>query len=158
MSLAKGLAGGVPIGALLATDEAAKGLLPLPGEPVTHASTFGGNALACAASLCVLEVIEEDDLLSNCREAGDHLARGLQHLIERHPGQALEARGRGLLRGLLVKQDAAGIVARCREKGLLVSLAGGSVVRFVPPLIVTRPQLDEALGILDGVLERAVQQ
>jgi acetylornithine/N-succinyldiaminopimelate aminotransferase len=154
MSLAKGLAGGVPIGAMLATDEAAKGLLPLPGEPVTHASTFGGNALACAASLCVLEVIEEENLLSNCREAGEYLARGLQRLIERHPGQALEARGRGLLRGLLVRQDAAGIVAKCREKGMLVSVAGGSVVRFVPPLIVKRNELDEALGILDDVLGR----
>jgi len=155
MTLAKGLAGGVPIGAMLATDEAAKGLLPLPGEPVTHASTFGGNALACAASLCVLEVIEEEDLLGNCREAGDYLARGLSRLIVRHPGQGLESRGRGLLRGLLVKTDAAGVVARCREKGLLVSVAGGGVVRFVPPLIVKRHELDEALGILDEVLGKS---
>ncbi len=152
MTLAKGLAGGVPIGAVLATEEAAKGLLPLPGEPVTHASTFGGNALACAASLCVLDVIEEEGLLSNCNEAGDYLGRGLRRLVDRHPGVALESRGRGLLRGLLVKKDAAGIVARCREKGLLLSVAGGSVVRFVPALTVKRHELDEALGILDGVL------
>jgi predicted acetylornithine/succinylornithine family transaminase len=152
MTLAKGLAGGVPIGAVLATEEAAKGLLPLPGEPVTHASTFGGNALACAAALCVLDVIEEEGLLSNCREAGDYLARGLQRLVERHPAIALESRGRGLLRGLRVAKDAPGIIARCREKGLLLSVAGGTVVRFVPALTVKRHELDEALAVLDGVL------
>src|SRR5678815_1830500 len=73
MTLAKGLAGGVPIGAMLATDEAAKGLLPLPGEPVTHASTFGGNPLACAASLAVLEIFEKEGILENCNVVGEHL-------------------------------------------------------------------------------------
>src|SRR5262249_58381271 len=85
MTLAKGLAGGVPIGALLATEEAARGFVPLPGEAVTHASTFGGNALACAASMCVLETIESESLLSNCREAGQYLGRGLQRLLARAP-------------------------------------------------------------------------
>jgi predicted acetylornithine/succinylornithine family transaminase len=152
MTLAKGLAGGVPIGAMLATEEAAKGFLPLAGEPATHASTFGGNALACAASLCVLDVIESEGLLENCRQAGAYLGRGLERLVEKHPKIALQARGRGLLRGLAVSADAPGIVARCRELGLLLSVAGGNVVRFVPALIVRQDELDEALGILDKVL------
>src|SRR4030095_13096674 len=75
MTLAKGLAGGVPIGAMCATDEAAKGLVPQPGEPAPHASTFGGNALACAAALSVIDVIENESLLENCREAGEYLGR-----------------------------------------------------------------------------------
>jgi predicted acetylornithine/succinylornithine family transaminase len=152
MTLAKGLAGGVPIGAMIATEEAAKGFVPAAGEAVTHASTFGGNALACAAALAVLDILESDGVLESCREAGHYLGRGLERLVERHPHLAVEARGRGLLRGLAVKQDAVGIVAAAREKGLLLSVAGTSVVRFVPPLIVRREHLDEALSILDEVL------
>ncbi len=152
MTLAKGLAGGVPIGAMLASEEAAKGLLPLAGEAVTHASTFGGNALACAAALCVLEVIETDGLLESARQAGEYLGRGLERLVTKHPHLATQARGRGLLRGLAVKQDAAAIVADARAKGVLLSVAGTSTIRFVPPLIVRRDHLDEALGVLDDVL------
>jgi predicted acetylornithine/succinylornithine family transaminase len=152
MTLAKGLAGGVPIGALLATEEAARGFVPLPGEAVTHASTFGGNALACAAALCVLETIEAESLLQNCREAGDYLGRGLERLVDKHPHIAVQARGRGLLRGLAVKADAPAIVAAARDAGMLLSVAGTHTVRFVPALTVRREHLDEALGILDGVL------
>jgi acetylornithine/N-succinyldiaminopimelate aminotransferase len=157
MTLAKGLAGGVPIGAMLATDEAAKGLLPLAGEPVTHASTFGGNALACAAALAVIDAIEKEGLLANVVAMGEHLHAGLTRLCEKYPSVAVEARGRGLLRGLAVKSDPGGLVARCREQGLLLSLAGATVVRFVPALNVKKSDLDEALGILDEALaERAL--
>jgi predicted acetylornithine/succinylornithine family transaminase len=152
MTLAKGLAGGVPIGAVLATDEAAKGLVPQPGDAVTHASTFGGNALACAAALCVLDVIESESLLASCSQAGHYLKRGLQRLIDKHPAVAVQVRGRGLLAGLVVDKDAPGIVAAAREKGVLLSVAGTHVVRFVPPLVVRREQLDEALAALDDVL------
>jgi predicted acetylornithine/succinylornithine family transaminase len=159
MTLAKGLAGGVPIGAMLATDEAAKGLLPLAGEPVTHASTFGGNALACAAALAVFEAIEHEGILENVVKAGDHLHAGLTKLVAKYPTIAVDARGRGLLRGLAVKSDPAGLGARCREKGVLLSLAGATVVRFVPALNVTTSDLDEALGILDEALaERAAKE
>jgi acetylornithine/N-succinyldiaminopimelate aminotransferase len=152
MTLAKGLAGGVPIGAMLATEEAARGLAPLPGEAVPHASTFGGNALACAAALCVLDVIESESLLENGRQAGDYLGRALERLVEKHPHVAVQARGRGLLRGLAVKADAPGIVSAARERGVLLSVAGTDAVRFVPPLIVRRDHLDEAVGVLDEVL------
>jgi predicted acetylornithine/succinylornithine family transaminase len=152
MTLAKGLAGGVPIGAMCATEEAAKGFVPLPGEPPPHASTFGGNPLACAAALAVLDVIEAESLLENCREAGEYLARQLNGLVDKHKGVALSVRGRGLLRGLVVAKDSAAIVTRCREKGLLLSLAGANVIRFAPPLIIRREDVDEALRILDEVL------
>jgi len=152
MTLAKGLAGGVPIGAMLATEEAARAFVPQPGEPATHASTFGGNPLACAAALTVLEVIEQEGLLENCRDAGEYLGRGLQHLIEKHPKVARESRGRGLLRGLAVQGDVAGLVARCRERGVLLSVAGPATLRFVPALNVRREHLDQALGVVDEVL------
>lgn len=152
MTLAKGLAGGVPIGAIVATEELARGFLPLPGEPAPHASTFGGNPLACAAALAVIRTIEEERLLDHCREMGERLGRGLAALVERHPGVAREARGRGLLRGLEVARDVAPIVATCRERRLLVSVAGAATVRFAPPLNVTAAEVDEALEILDGVL------
>jgi acetylornithine/N-succinyldiaminopimelate aminotransferase len=152
MTLAKGLAGGVPIGAMLCTDEAGKGLTPLPGDPVTHASTFGGNALACAAALCVLEVLDSEGVVENCREAGNYLGHGLERLVAKLPKIALEARGRGLLRGLRVARDPGAIVTACRERGVLLSAAGSDVVRFVPALIVKRDELDEALGVLEAVL------
>ncbi len=152
MSLAKGLAGGVPIGAMLASEEAAKGFVPLPGEPATHASTFGGNPLACAAALAVLDVIESEKLLDHTTKMGAHLDRGFRALIEKYPTIAKESRGRGLLRGLAVAKDLPAITARCRDKKLLVSAAGANVVRFVPALNVKQEELDEALAILGDVL------
>ena len=157
MTLAKGLAGGVPIGAMLATDEAAKGLLPLAGEPVTHASTFGGNALACAASLAVIEAIDKEGVLANVVAVGEHLGAGLTALVKKYPSVAVESRGRGLLRGLAVKSDPSGLVARCREHGLLLSVAGATVVRFVPALNVSKKDIDEALAILDVALAERAQ-
>ncbi len=159
MTLAKGLAGGVPIGAMLASEEAAKGLLPLAGEPVTHASTFGGNPLACAAALAVIEHIESEKVLENVVLVGEHLGAGLRRLAELYPNVATGARGRGLLRGLVVKSDPAGLVAACREKGVLLSAAGANVVRFVPALNVTAAEIDEALAILDAALaERSAKE
>ena len=160
MSLAKGLAGGVPMGAILATEEAAKGLIPAAGEAVPHASTFGGNPLACRAARAVLEIFEEDQILEHVRTVGDHLGRRLEALAQEHPGIALEARGRGLLRGLAVRSrspasggaDVATFVAKAREKGVLFSIAGAQTIRFAPPLIVTTAELDEACNVLGEVL------
>lgn len=152
MSLAKGLAGGVPIGALVATERAAQGLTFVQGGAVPHASTFGGNPLACATSLAVLRTIDEQGLLENCMRVGAYLGEQLAGLAERHRGLARGARGRGLLRGLVLEGPATPVVGRCRELGLLVSLAGTSVVRFAPALIVERAHVDEAVGTLDRVL------
>jgi acetylornithine/N-succinyldiaminopimelate aminotransferase len=147
LSLAKGLAGGVPIGCMLATDELAKGF-----APGTHASTFGGNPLACAAALTVMETIDNEKLLARVVEAGGRLHHGLEKLIAKYPGKAKEVRGRGLLRGLLVDGDAAPYVQRARESGVLLSVAGGTVVRFVPPYVVTDDEIDEGVAALDKAL------
>ena len=147
MSLAKGLAGGVPIGAMVANPEVAKGF-----APGSHASTFGGNPLAARAALEVLYTIESEKLLERVTQAGELLAGMLQGLVDKYPGKALEVRGRGLLRGLLVPGDAAPIVARVREHKVLLSVAGGNVVRFAPPFIVTDAELAEGVAALEASL------
>lgn len=141
MTLAKGLGGGVPIGATLATDEVFAGF-----ERGSHASTFGGNPLASAAAATVLAVIEEDDLLRNVRERGEQLVAGLRDIASRHD-VILDVRGRGLMVGVECAGDASGkIAAACRANGLLVNTAGGVAVRFVPPLVITPADVEEALA------------
>jgi len=147
ITLAKGLAGGVPIGAMLANEEVARGF-----EPGTHASTFGGNPFATAAALYVQQAIDDLGLLDHCREMGGHLGSALARLAERRRPKTRGARGRGLLQGVIIDGDPADVVARARAAGLLLSVAGASVVRFVPPLIVGKPEIDEAIEILDRVL------
>jgi len=147
VTLAKGMAGGVPIGAMLANEEIARGF-----EPGTHASTFGGNPFATAAALYVQQAIDELGLLEHCREMGGHLGSALLRLAERRRPRTRGARGRGLLQGLIIDGDPADVVARARAAGLLVSLAGSNVVRLVPPLIVGKAEIDEAIEILDRVL------
>ncbi len=153
MTLAKGLAGGVPIGAIAASDKAAAGLAVRESGVVPHASTFGGSPLACAAARTVLEVIESDGLLASVDRVGEHLHRRLTELCQRWPGKCVEARGRGLLRGLALDRAAAPIVGKCREAGVLLSVAGASVVRFAPALIARTEHIDEAVDVLARVLE-----
>ena len=152
MTLAKGLGGGVPIGAVACSEKAAAGLAAQPGGAVPHASTFGGNPLACAAALAVFDIMEAEGLVERVAEAGRYLGDRLAELVEAFPGHVLEARGRGLLRGIAVAGAPAQVNAKCREKGMLVSIAGANVIRFAPPYIVERAQLDEAISILRGVL------
>ena len=150
VTLAKGLAGGIPIGAMLANEEVARGF-----EPGTHASTFGGNPFATAAALYVQRAIDELGLLQHCRDIGSYLGSALLRLAERRRPKTRGARGRGLLQGLVVEGNPADLVARARAHGLLLSVAGSNVVRLVPPLVVTRAEIDEAIEILDAVLEEA---
>ena len=150
VTLAKGLAGGVPIGAMLANEEVARGF-----EPGTHASTFGGNPFATAAALFVQNAIDELGLLEHCREMGGHLGSALLRLAERRRPRTRGARGRGLLQGLIIDGDPADVVTRARAAGLLLSVAGANIVRFVPPLIVGKAEIDEAIEILDRVLGEA---
>jgi acetylornithine/N-succinyldiaminopimelate aminotransferase len=147
LTSAKGLAGGIPIGALLAGGRVAEGF-----APGSHASTFGGNPVACVAALTVMDVIDADDLLGNCTHMGAHLGRGLDALAAKHRPLVAGTRGLGLMRGLELVVDAVPLVSRCRELGLLVSAAGSNVLRFTPPLIVTSSEIDEALAIVDLVL------
>jgi predicted acetylornithine/succinylornithine family transaminase len=148
ITLAKGLAGGVPIGAMLANEDVARGF-----EPGTHASTFGGNPFATAAALYVQQAIDEQGLLAHCKEVGAYLGSALLRLAERRRPKTRGARGRGLLQGLIVDGNPADVVAAARARGLLVSIAGSNVVRLVPPLIVTKAEIDEAVSILDDVLQ-----
>jgi acetylornithine/N-succinyldiaminopimelate aminotransferase len=147
ITLAKGLAGGIPMGAMLASEEVSRAF-----EPGSHASTFGGNPLACAAALYLQQAIDDRKLLSQCQQTGAYLNSALLRLAERRRPRAKGARGRGLLQGLVLEGDAGPIIAKARDRGLLVSVAGGNVVRFAPPLIVSRAEIDEALTIMDAVL------
>ena len=151
LTLAKGLGGGVPIGAMLADEAVAASF-----SPGTHGSTFGGNPLSCTAALTVLDVIEEENLLANCRERGAQLAAGLEALGKNYP-LIREVRGAGLLVGAALDESAdtmAGdIITACRAAGLLILPAGPRVLRFLPPLNVTADEVDEALTKLAMALE-----
>jgi acetylornithine/N-succinyldiaminopimelate aminotransferase len=145
---AKALGGGVPIGAMMAKGDAAT--VFGPGD---HASTYGGNPLACAAGLAVAAALSEDDLLTNVNERGDQLNAGLKKIAEKYPSILGGTRGWGLLRGIAVKDDAdvlAGdIVVDAMKEGLLLVAAGPKVVRFVPPLIVSAAEIDAALEMFE---------
>ncbi len=151
-SLAKGLAGGFPIGAMLCT-EALAGALP----PGTHGSTFGGNALASAAARTVLATLRAEGLIEGARTKGEHLGRALAALAGRHPAICEGERGLGLLRGIILKKDVVDpreALTAAREAGVLLTIAGGRVLRFTPPLIVTEAELDEGVRRLDAALTR----
>jgi len=149
LSLAKGLAGGVPIGAMLCKKELA-GALP----PGSHGSTFGGSPLACAAALAVLETIEKENLLKAVQERGAQLAERLLVLTKKYPKLVETSRGTGLLQALVLKDDvdARAVMSQLQDAGVLVTIAGGQGLRFTPPLTITSAELDGALDVLDRVL------
>lgn len=149
ITLAKGLAGGVPIGAMLVR-EAIAGALP----PGTHGSTFGGNPLACAAARTVLAALHDDGLIDGAAKKGAYLGKLLADLSKKHPDMLEGERGQGLLRGVLLKPgiDARGALGRARERGVLLTLAGGRVLRFTPPLIVSEAEIEEAVRRVDEAL------
>jgi len=149
---AKALGGGVPIGAMVARGEAAN--VFGPGD---HASTYGGNPLACAAGLAVAEYMSEHDILANVNERGNQLSAGLEDIATRYPSVLGEVRGWGLLKGVVIKDDAgctaAELVGDAMKEGLLLVAAGPSVVRFVPPLIVNEKEIAEALARFEKAIE-----
>jgi len=146
MSLAKALAGGAPIGALLTTGTLAERL-----GPGTHGSTFGGNPLVCAAALAAMRTLTEDGVLDNCQKMGRYLKEKLEQLKEKF-SFIKEVRGQGLILGMELTIEGGDLVVAAMEKGLLINCTVGNVLRFVPPLIVTKEEVDEAVAILDGVL------
>jgi len=141
VTLAKGLANGLPMGALLAGERAAPGFVP--GD---HGSTFGGNPVVAAAACATVESID-DELLRHVRERGEQLASGLGGL----PG-VQDVRGRGLLLGATLDRPVGPVVDAARAQGLLVLSAGSDVLRLTPPLVVSADEVDQALGILEAVL------
>jgi acetylornithine/N-succinyldiaminopimelate aminotransferase len=143
ISMAKGLGGGFPIGVMLCGEHLA-GALP----PGTHGSTFGGNPLASAAALAVLEVLDAEGLIEGALRKGEHLSRRLSQLAEKMPQKFEGERGRGLLRALIMKPgiDGREALGRIRDRGVLLTVAGERGLRFTPPLIVTERELDEAVA------------
>ena len=148
MTLAKGLGGGIPIGACLASDAVAAAF-----EPGTHASTFGGNPLACAAALKVLDLLLEGGKLEQGRTAGHYLAKGFGILSERF-SCIREARGMGLLQGLDLSIDGKPLVMECLERRVLINCTMGHVLRFVPPFIISHSQIDRLLTVLSDVFSK----
>jgi len=146
MTLAKGLASGIPIGAILAKDRAS---VFTPGE---HGSTFGGNPLACAAGYATLKFIIDNDIAGNANRVGQYLTTGLEGLRQKFQF-ITEVRGRGLLVAMEFNGDIAqSLVMACLERSLLVNRVKPNAVRFMPPLIIGNEEVDEALGILGQAL------
>lgn len=141
MAVAKGLGGGFPIGAFLVTEAAAKGM-----TPGTHGSTFGGNPLATAVGLAVLEAVLEDGFLDAVLQRANRLSQGLQQLKDEFPDVVMEVRGQGLLAGIKVQPAVADVVKAVIDQKLLAVGAGENVMRLLPPLNVTDDEIGEALA------------
>lgn len=147
---AKGLAGGIPIGAMMC-----KAFCDV-FEPGNHASTFGGNPLVCASGLAVLATIEKENILQNVQARGEQLRTRLRALVSKYPQLFTEVRGWGLINGMEIKAEveltSVDIVKKAMEKGLLLAPAGPKVLRFVPPLIVSSEEINQASQILDSTI------
>ncbi len=147
MSLAKGLGGGFPIGAIIVKDEVAKAF-----EPGDHGSTFGGGLVACVAALAVIKVIEEEALIENSEKMGA-LIKGKLNEVSATCAVIKEIRGKGLMIGIGLKQEIAEeIVSKCLESGLVINNIGSKIIRFLPPLCVTGDDIDKAMGIFKKAL------
>lgn len=144
MAIAKGIGGGFPVGACLATEKAAIGM-----TPGTHGSTYGGNPLAMAVANAVLDVVTADGFLDHVQHMSERLLPGLEALARDHPRVFSSARGRGLMLGLETVVNNRDMITRLRGNGLLSLVAGETVVRLLPPMIIDDSHVDEALDILD---------
>lgn len=144
---AKGLGGGIPIGAMLSKSFCSV------FQPGDHASTFGGNPFACSVALAVCQTLERENLLQNARDRGDQLRAGLGAIAQKYPNHINKVRGWGLINGVELKADspltAPDVIKETTARGLLLVPAGPKVLRFVPPLIVTATEVDQALEIVD---------
>jgi len=146
-TLAKALGGGIPIGALGARAEFC---VFAPGD---HASTFGGNPFACGVGLAVCQTLESQNLVANARLRGEELQQGLSALAQEFPELVAGVRGWGLIQGLVLHQEIAiPLVKACLARGLLLVAAGPQVVRFVPPLVITASEIEEALTVVRAAL------
>ena len=146
MTLAKALAGGAPIGTMLARAEIAAAFVP-----GTHGSTFGGNPLVCAAALATVRTILEDGILNRTEEMGEYLLGELEALGEKFPALVKDVRGIGLMIGMGLHVPGGEVVKKGHEKGLLLNVTHDTVLRFVPPLTVTKAEVDEMITILSGI-------
>ncbi|MBI5969469.1 MAG: acetylornithine transaminase [Deltaproteobacteria bacterium] len=145
MTMAKGLAGGVPIGATLAKDEVAKSF-----TPGSHAATFGGNPLSTAAGVAALRATIEDGILENCQRSSAHFLKRLEELKKKH-SFIRDVRGKGLMIGLELDREGKNVVTDCLKKGFLINCTDETVLRFIPPLIVTPEEIDRLIMALGEV-------
>jgi acetylornithine/succinyldiaminopimelate/putrescine aminotransferase len=137
---------------MMAKPDIAKSLVP-----GTHASTFGGNCLACAAAIAVIEAIEEEKLLDNTLEMGQYCRSKLEQLKEKYP-VIDHIRGKGLMLGIQLNMPGGAIVDHCLEKGLRINCTQESVLRFMPSMTVTKEEIDKAIVILNDVLSEGKQE
>ena len=144
MTMAKGIGGGVPMGAILATEKVASAFVP--GD---HGTTFGGGPLVCAAANAILDTFEEDNILDNVNEVGEYFIEELKKLDK---DVIADVRGKGLMVGLELTKPGAEYVDKLREKGFLINCTADKVLRFVPPLIITKEDIDKFVKTLDEIL------
>ena len=149
MTLAKALANGLPIGAMLAQENIASAF-----GPGAHATTFGGTPVITAASLEVLKTIEREKIIERCQKTGEYFKERLLWLKTKHE-VIEEVRGIGLLLGMKLKVDGATIVKQCMEKGFLINCIQDKILRFVPPLIVESDDIDALVKCLDDILAKS---
>ena len=151
---AKGLAGGIPIGAMMCKDSCAV------FEPGNHASTFGGNPFACAAGLAVANTLEKEGILANVESRGEQLRTKLRAIAQKYPQLFTEVRGWGLINGLEISADveltSIDVVKAAMDEGLLLAPAGTKVLRFVPPLIVSAQEVEQASDLLEKTIEKCL--
>ncbi len=147
-ALAKGIAGGFPMGAVMASEEVGSAF-----QPGDHAATFGGGPLACAAAIASIKVILDEDLLTKSKENGDYFQSKLNILKEDH-GIVEDVRGSGLMLGMELDVECGDMVNDMREEGVLINCAAGKVLRFVPPLVIEKDQIDTVSCILSDVLKK----
>jgi acetylornithine/N-succinyldiaminopimelate aminotransferase len=147
MTLAKALANGLPIGAMLAKEEVAHAF-----GPGSHASTFGGTPVVTAASLEVVRILTQEDIIDHCKNIGGYFKERLSWLKDRHE-LIEEVRGMGLLLGMKLAVEGAPIVASCMEKGFLINCIQGNILRFIPPLIIEKQEIDALVECLDEILD-----
>lgn len=151
VTLAKGLAGGVPIGAFMATDKVANAF-----HAGDHGSTFGGNPLACAAACVVLDALIDGNLMENAKEIGAYLQSKFEEYKAKYPNLIKEVRGRGLILGMELTRPGREIANECLDYGAIINCTAGNVLRFVPPLNITKAHVDELISVLDKVLPKYV--
>ncbi len=145
-TIAKALGGGLPIGAMIARAELAESF-----TPGSHGTTFGGNPVACAAALAVLDALEKDGVLENAAKVGAYLIDRLRE-IARRSNKVVEVRGLGMIIGVMLKEEARPVADACLKERLLVNATAGNVMRLLPPLNLTVPQADEGLAIIERAL------
>jgi predicted acetylornithine/succinylornithine family transaminase len=148
MTLAKPLGGGLPLGAVITTEDIAGAI-----SPGDHGSTFGGNPVACALGIVVVRRVADKKFLKTIREKGEYLIARLEALRKKYP-VLLEVLGSGLLIGVRMKDDPAGIISDCRKAGLLLVKAGHNTVRFIPPLTVRKGEITRAVTIFTSILKK----